>query len=340
MAELTRHAGAAGAKLILVGDDRQLASIDRGGMFGALKDRYGAAALTGVTRQRKDEDRRAATMMAEGNFADALAIYQDKGAVSWSRTQDQARTALVKRWAQDSAAAPDKSRFVFAYTNADVALLNADLRAVRQQTGKLGEDHELPTADGRQMFATGDRIQFTGTDRKRGLYNGVAGTVTEVDGTRLTIQLDGRREQTLSFDAAEFQSFRHGYAGTIYKGQGRTLDQTYLYHSEHWRSAASYVALTRHRDKTEVFVATNTARTPAELARQMARVEERRAASQFYVAGLSEPERPSASTPKADGGRLTDRLQEAQERADAARQLLDQNQARGTDRDHGDERSH
>ena len=37
---------AAGAKLILVGDDRQLSSIDRGGMFGALKDRYGAAALT------------------------------------------------------------------------------------------------------------------------------------------------------------------------------------------------------------------------------------------------------------------------------------------------------
>ena len=57
--------------------------------------------------------------------------------------------------------------------------------------------------------------------------------------------------------------FRHGYAGTIYRGQGRTLDQTYLYHSEHWRSAASYVALTRHRDKAELFVARNTARDRA-----------------------------------------------------------------------------
>ena len=93
MAELTQHARATGAKLILVGDDRQLASIDRGGMFGALKDRYGAAALTEVTRQHKDEERRAATMMAEGNFADALAIYQDKGAIHWTRTQDQARAA-------------------------------------------------------------------------------------------------------------------------------------------------------------------------------------------------------------------------------------------------------
>ena len=158
MAELTRHASAAGAKLILVGDDRQLSSIDRGGMFGALKDRYGAAALTGVTRQHKDEERRAATMMAEGNFADALAIYQDKGAIHWNRTQDQARAALVQQWAKDSAATPDKSRFVFAYTNADVAELNRDLRTVRRQRGELGEDYELPTADGRQLFACGDRI--------------------------------------------------------------------------------------------------------------------------------------------------------------------------------------
>ena len=49
----------AGAKLILVGDDRQLSSIDRGGMFGALKDRYGAASLTEVRRQHEDDDRRA-----------------------------------------------------------------------------------------------------------------------------------------------------------------------------------------------------------------------------------------------------------------------------------------
>src|SRR5580700_11531424 len=66
MAELTQHARATGAKLILVGDDRQLASIDRGGMFGALKDRYGAAALTEVRRQTKKDDRRATELMAEG----------------------------------------------------------------------------------------------------------------------------------------------------------------------------------------------------------------------------------------------------------------------------------
>ena len=150
MAELTQHARAAGAKLILVGDDRQLASIDRGGMFGALKDRYGAAALTEVTRQHKDEERRAATMMAEGNFSDALAIYQDKGAIHWTRTQDQARAGSGRSSGRRTARPRRANRVSCLPTRTlDVAQLNADLRAVRRQRGELGEDHELPTADGR-----------------------------------------------------------------------------------------------------------------------------------------------------------------------------------------------
>jgi hypothetical protein len=53
--------------------------------------------------------------------------------------------------------------------------------------------------------------------------------------TRVTVVLDGKPgapERLVSFAAGddhaagEFDKFRHGYAGTIYKGQGRTLDQT------------------------------------------------------------------------------------------------------------------
>src|SRR4029077_4803062 len=136
------------------------------GMFGALKDRHGAAALTEVKRQHKIDDRRAAEMMAEGNYHDALNIFESKGGIHWTRTQGEARAELVEKWATDSAAEPDKTRFVFAYTNDDVQQLNAALRAVRRQRGELGQDHVLDTAQGRQNFAAGDRIQFTGTDKK------------------------------------------------------------------------------------------------------------------------------------------------------------------------------
>ena len=292
MAMITAHAHEAGAKLILAGDDRQLSSIERGGMFGALKDRHGAAELSEVKRQHKLDERRAAEMMARGNFHDALNIYEQKGAIHWTRTQGEARAALVAQWAKDSAATPDKSRFVFAYTNDDVNQLNAALRDVRKQRGELGEDRQFTTAHGRAAFAAGDRIQFTGTDKKAGIANGNAGIIEKIEGRQITMQLDGRKPQTLTFDAAEFQQFRHGYAGTIYRGQGRTLDQTYLYHSEHWRSAASYVALTRHRDKAELFVARNTAADVKQLARQIARVDDRRAASMFYHHADLGPIRP------------------------------------------------
>ena len=292
MAALTDHARDSGAKLILVGDDRQLSSIERGGMFGALKDRYGAAALTEITRQYKQEDRRAAAMMAEGNFSDAIAIFEKKGEITWTRTQEEARGRLVHRWRADTEAEPDKSRFVFAYTNADVDALNRDLREVQRGRGVLGEDREFETSHGKHAFAAGDRVQFTATDKKRGILNGVAGQVVAIEGNDITLQLDGKKDRQITFDAGEFKGFRHGYAGTIYKGQGRTLDQTYLYHSEHWRSAASYVALTRHRDKTELFVARNTAADTKQLARQMARVDDRRAASNFR-----EVDRPRGEEP-------------------------------------------
>lgn len=316
MAVLTAHARSSGAKLILVGDDRQLSSIERGGMFGAMKDRHGAAALTEVRRQYKDEDRRAASMMAEGNFHDALAIYEAKGAIKWNRTQTQARADLVGAWAADSRKDPEKSRFVFAYTNDDVSRLNEELRAVRKGRGELGKDHAFETKFGKFNFATNDRIQLTDTDKRQGLFNGTVGTITGIEGDKITVKFDGRLSRTATFDADKFQGFRHGYAGTIYKGQGRTLDQTYLYHSEHWRSAASYVALTRHRDKAEMFVATNTAPNLQRLARQMARVDDRRAASQFF--SKRTPDTDSDLSPKEIAARLNLKFHVLPERPFAA----------------------
>ena len=181
--------------------------------------------------------------------------------------------------------------------------LNAALRDVRKEQGALGPDHLLETADGLTAFAEGDRIQFTGTahrieERRAGIVNGAVGTVRAIDGDYVTIALDtnpGTPQRLISFVAGtaqmdgEFGQFRHGYAGTIYKGQGCTLDQTYLYHSRHWRSATSYVALTRHRENVSLYVATETARDLGQLARQMARVDDCRAASQFHAVDNPEP---------------------------------------------------
>lgn len=119
-------------------------------------------------------------------------------------------------------------------------------------------------------------MQFTDTDKRLQIYNGNVGAITANDAESGTIRvrLDAAAEQVgreVSWSADEFQGFRRGYAGTIYKGQGQTLDHTYLYHTAHWRAAPSYVALTRQRESAQVFVARETARDASQLAWQMAR---------------------------------------------------------------------
>jgi hypothetical protein len=168
---------------------------------------------------------------------------------------------------------------VFAYANIDVDALNAELRQVRRERGELaGTDTRFETKHGEADFSAGDRVQFTDTLKMARIYNGNVGTIAAIDAETGVIRarLDaasGQEGREVAWSAAEFIGFRHGYAGTIYKGQGRTLDHTYLYHTHHWRSAASYVALTRQRESAQVFVATETARNAEDLARQMARGE-------------------------------------------------------------------
>ena len=277
--ELLAEARRAGTKVILAGDDRQLASIERGGLFAELRQRHGAAEITAVTRQRVDWQRQAARDLAEGRFDNAVQAFDRHGAITWTGDGDDARAALVARWKADTLADPAASRFVFAYINGDVSQLNAELRQVRRDRGELvGADVRLETKHGAADFAVGDRVQFTDTDKRRHIYNGNAGVITGLDARtgQVTVRLDaaaGAQGREVSWNAAEFEGFRHGYAGTIYKGQGKTLDHTYLLHTRHWRAAASYVALTRQRESAQVFVSTEVAKNAVQLARQMGRGE-------------------------------------------------------------------
>ena len=267
LSALLTAASGAGAKVILAGDDKQLSSIERGGMFPTLAREHGAAELHNVRRVNNPGQREAFNAMHRGDFATALSIFDRRGAIQWSATPEDSRATLVGQWAKDSAANPDKARFVLAYTNAEVAELNADLRAIRRARGELGEDHGLKTREGEQAFAVRDRVQFTASaedrrQRQSGLFNGAAGTVQSIDGARMTVALDAQKGATprvVSFivganaGAGEFNAIRHGYAGTIYKAQGRTLDQTYLLHSDNWRASTGYVALSRHREDVKLF---------------------------------------------------------------------------------------
>jgi len=319
-AALMAEAKRSGAKLILSGDDRQLASIERGGLFTELRQRHGSAAITEVTRQRVDWQRQAARDLAEGRVGEAVQAFDRHGAITWTKTQDAARAALVVQWKRDTAEAPDATRFVFAYTNKDVDRLNAELRAVRREQGELGKNHRFATRHGAADFAVGDRVQFSDTLRSAKIYNGNAGVITGIaaETGMIRARLDGSSAGTgreVAWSASEFDGFRHGYAGTIYKGQGKTLDHSYLLHTEHWRQASSYVALTRQRDQATIFAAVATARDARDLAWQMSRVEVRSASMAWATWDELRPElrqrvgngqgASEAASPTVEAGRST-----------------------------------
>lgn len=268
-----------GSTLCLVGDDRQLPAIERGGLYTDLARAVGSVELRTVRRQERHWARAAARALSEGRFRDALEAYAERGLIQWSARLEEARAALVARYAKDTANERGH-RFVFCYTNAEVRRLNDAIQALEVERGRVGPLSAFETEAGTVQVGEGDRLNFKGTDKRRGILNGALATVEAIEGTMVTVKTDtGRR---IAIDTRVFSKFELGYAGTIYRGQGKTLDAAYVLHTRHWRDASAYVALTRSRGATQMFVARSEARVFDELVAQVSR-QAHRGSSLGYV---------------------------------------------------------
>gem|GEM_PF-2244476 len=259
----------AGAKLVLVGDDRQLASVSRGGIYSLLKRKFGAAQIDTVRRQNEDWQKRASRDFAEGRVYEGLKAYADKGHIQWVESIDDARSALVRRWAIDTLERPGANRFVYASTNREVDALNTSLRSTRVKAGQVAQGEPFETVRGKVNVAVGDRVQFHGNDKRIGIYNGTLASVTSIDGNYLSVRFDDGRITT--FNAKKFDQFGLGYAGTVYRGQGKTqMEVLALYDSAFaWNARTAYVGMTRHKESVNLFVPRELAETGRELADRM-----------------------------------------------------------------------
>jgi hypothetical protein len=320
----TAQAERLGAKVILVGDDRQLGSVERGGLFTDIANSIGSAELTTVRRQRESWNRTAAKAFAEGRFADGLAVYQERGCIDWTDDLAAARNALVEKWKADTQEGRG-NRFAFAYTNDEARRLNDAMQDIEIARGRVVNVAELETENGTLRIGEGDRLMFKGTDKKQHIYNGAFATVANIkdreDGSAaLKVVTDKGREITL--DTANFDKITLGYAGTIYKGQGKTLEDTYLLHTRHWRDASSYVALTRARSPSQLFVARDEAPNMGILASQMKRQQGRGSSLQFEPSFA----RDRAADKQTGSGNATDTA--LAKRQEAERQQLEAAQAK------------
>ena len=75
------HAAEAGAKVVLVGDIKQLQAIEAGAAFRSIHERHGGAEIGEVRRQREDWQRDATRDLATGRTGNALEAYRSHGMV-------------------------------------------------------------------------------------------------------------------------------------------------------------------------------------------------------------------------------------------------------------------
>jgi hypothetical protein len=98
LGRLLEHADRAQAKVVLVGDDRQLAAIDVGGGFRALRLRLGASELVENRRQHQAWEREALELVRSGLVEEAVAAYQAHDRVVAADSKPAATLALLQDW--------------------------------------------------------------------------------------------------------------------------------------------------------------------------------------------------------------------------------------------------
>lgn len=250
MERVLSAAETAGAKVVLVGDAEQLQAIEAGAAFRALTERHGAAEITEIRRQRADWQREATRELATGRTGAALDRYEAAGMVRGHETREAARTALVDGWDAVRQTRPQASQVMLAHTRADVAELNQLARGRMREAGALGAEQLVATERGERTFAPGDRVMFLRNERSLGVKNGSLGEIEEVSPARIAVRLDDGRQ--VAFEVRDYAHIDHGYASTIHKSQGVTVDHSHLLASEGLDRHAAYVGMSRHRETLAV----------------------------------------------------------------------------------------
>jgi Ti-type conjugative transfer relaxase TraA len=248
-----------GAKVIPIGDPQQLQSIEAGGAFLAVVERIGFLELTEVRRQQELWQKEATKEFALRHTAEAIGLYEQYGFVHYSKTQEEAKEALIEKWNSTRLAEPEKTQIMLAYTQRDAEELNRMARECRQENNELSEEHELQTAKGNKNFAVGDKVYFLRNDKNLGVKNGTLGMIENIDKRNGMGQVTVRVEQesgenkTVTFELDRYNYITHGYAATIHKAQGVTVDYSHILASKHLDSHAIYVAMSRHKEWVHLY---------------------------------------------------------------------------------------
>jgi conjugative relaxase-like TrwC/TraI family protein len=262
LAPLLDHADRAAAKVVLVGDDRQFASIDAGGGFLALRVRLGASELTVNRRQVEVWEQRAIADVRDGRVEQAVAAYAEHERIrAFDGRDDRDRALLADWWTAHQAA---EEPVVYAHRRAQVDRLNQVCQRLRAEHGELGTER---LAVGDLAFAVGDRVVLGANALERlGVANGTSAEITALDVrqrtmTVRTLETDPPRTVRLPgwyLDGAvrpgQSRRVDFAYARTDMRSQGRTEQRALLALDGAEDMQGFYVQLSRSKERTDLYL--------------------------------------------------------------------------------------
>jgi conjugative relaxase-like TrwC/TraI family protein len=266
--QLATQAGAARAKLLLVGDHRQLSSVDAGGAFGLLATHANPVELTSLWRYLQEWEATAGQQLRVGD-TDCIDTYAAHGRLHEGPAE--AMTADAYR-AWEAAVGDGRSALLIAADNATVIDLNIQARDARIRLGLVEAGgvrlHDDTTANVGDVIVTRRNRRDLRTSTGAWVRNGDLWTVTEhhADGT-LSVQrkTDSNARARASASAVRLPAdyvavhVELGYATTAHRAQGMTVDATFTVLRAGMSRELAYVALTRGREENHAFIATDIA---------------------------------------------------------------------------------
>jgi conjugative relaxase-like TrwC/TraI family protein len=309
---LTELVERSGAKLIAVGDGKQLPSIGPGGMFDRLADHAPTAELADIHRTKDPADQRAWQALRAGEPERAMAHYASRGQLHLSDTRDQAAEHAVQTWATLTDGHDIREVALIAdASNQEIDRLNARAQHLRAQRGELGHN-EIPLPGVHYGLREGDLIAFTTQHRPPGqprVENGTRGQVSAIHERGVTLTLDGsQRKVQLASD--DLDSLRLAYAQHVYRQQGATVERSVVL-TGGWQTSkeTAYVEATRARHGTDWFIARDDLGTEGQDPQRITRLAQQMCNSRAQTPSLAHPEQASPGwTPSRDPLRLRSAL--------------------------------
>jgi conjugative relaxase-like TrwC/TraI family protein len=249
---LTARVEAAGAKLVIVGDHQQLGAVGPGGALAALVGRHPEAVhrLVENRRQGDPEEQRVLAELRDGNVADALVWYRANDRVHPAAGRDDAVQDAVDAWAADVFAGYQTG--LYAWRRANVALLNAKAREWMEASGRLSGP-ELSCPNGGR-YRAGDRVVTLSPCPDGSMVTSQRAAIEAVDpdAQTLTLRADDGQHVVLVAEDAGADRLGYGYATTVHRAQGATVERAHLFADGGGRELA-YVAMSRARESTQIW---------------------------------------------------------------------------------------